>query len=602
MLRHLSIRNVVVIERLDLDFNAGLTTFTGETGAGKSILLDALGLALGARAEMRLMRFNATICSVGAVFSVPDTHACRDLLRTHGFSPDPHEDLVLRRVLRRDGRNQAFVNDQPVSGHLLRGLGDSLVEMQSRSERRGLFDERLHGKYLDVYGGLEDLARRTRDSWLSYRDSRQQLQTAKEALTKTRSLRESLSQRLADLQSLAPQEGEEARLADKRRLLQTKEQLLSCGQTAFIALEGNEEAESDGGAGAHIDQARRSLQAIDHAPQEIARAHEALSRAAVDVAEAAREIRGFFANFEQEGESLVEIDDRYFALLEAAHRESCAADELPSRCASLAETLERLDTQEEHLHDIARQVSTNRRTYLEVARLLSEKRKTAAHALENAVTSELGPLRLGNCVFRVSFDSSTSNHEPDTTNPSTRNETSNDGANGRNAVEKKRKVAAHMQDEPPGGKGGLEKCRFLVQSDGGSSFGPLGSIASEGELARFLLALRVVLSGVGNALMSVFDEADRGVGGKTAHAVGERLAMLACTQQVLAVTHSPQVAARAQHHLHISKRLEDDGVPTIVSPLSGAERSEEIARMLSGARITDEARAAAESLLHPPCR
>jgi DNA repair protein RecN (Recombination protein N) len=552
MLLSLAIRDVVLIDRLTLDFAAGLSVLTGETGAGKSILLDALGLALGARAEARLLRQGAEQATVSATFDPAPDHAARRLLREQALE-DEAGPLVLRRQFGVDGRSRAFVNDQPVTVALLRQLGDLLVEVQGQFESRGLLDAATHRRLLDAFGGLESQAEALQALWRQRQSAAEAVRQAEAALAAARADESYLRHALEELEALAPQAGEEASLAEERQLLLNTGRILEALQETKAALAGR------GGAEAALAQGRRALQRIaDKAGSRVVPLTEALQRSAAEVEEAGRLIDALVADIELDPGRLERVEERFFALKDLARKHATDVDGLAAHRQALAERLAALDDGAEHLLALRRAAAETEALFRTAAEALSVARRKAALRLDRAVNVELPPLKLEKARFVTS-----------------------------------------LEPLPPEAWGaeGAERLRFLVATNPGSEPGPLDKIASGGELARFLLALKVVLAGLSPVPTLIFDEVDAGVGGATAAAVGERLARLAGERQVLVVTHSPQVAARGRHHWLVAKAVERDRAVTRVAALDAAARREEVARMLAGAEITEEARRAAARLL-----
>jgi DNA repair protein RecN (Recombination protein N) len=549
MLVSLSIRNVVIIEKLDLTFDHGLGVLTGETGAGKSILLDSLGFALGNRADARLLRPGAEQASVTAGFEIGDGHPARALLAEQGI--DLEDLLLLRRVLGADGRSRAFVNDQATSVGLLRQLADCLVEIQGQFDQRGLMDPATHRELLDAYGRLQGEARDLREAWRKWQDALAAREAAAKRLAEAQRDEAFLRHAVEELDALDPQPGEESELADKRNRLMHREKLVE-GVNAALA-------EIDSTAEPALGRALRTLERIaGTAGEALTPALEALQRAILENEEALARLNSFASDMESEADSLEAVEERYFALQDMARKHHTSVDNLPALRDDLAQRLASIDGGESELTRLAAAAAEARRGYVAAAEALSKKRSKAAAALDKAVMAELPPLKLERARFRTALERLA---EDDWTAQ------------------------------------GLDRIAFEVATNPGSAPGPLGRIASGGELARFLLAIKVVLASVNPERSLVFDEVDSGVGGATAHAVGERLERLARDRQVLVITHSPQVAARGRHHWQVQKRMAGSQVATQVDQLSAGDRREEIARMLSGAEITEEARAAAERLI-----
>ena len=561
MLAALSIRDVVLIDRLDLAFHAGLGVLTGETGAGKSILLDALGLALGVRAEAGLVRHGAQQASVAATFELARDHPAWALLAEQGLGAD--EPLMLRRVLSADGRSRAFVNDQPVSVGFLRALGESLVEIQGQLDQHGLLDPTTHRTALDAFGAHETLVARCRAAHAAWREAEAAQARFEAELAAARRDEEFLRHAAAELERLAPEPGEEAKLAEERVLLMNREQVAEALNGALSQLSG-EGRGAGAGASEGIDgKLRGALRLVARAAEKsagrLAPATAALERASVELAEAIAELEAFGASLEFEPGRLETVDERLYALRDVARKHQVATDALPALRTKFAERLAALEARGDAGGRFARAVVETRAAYLDAAKALSAARADAAKKLDRAIAAELTPLKLEKARFATRLA---------------------------------------PLDETEWQADGVERVAFEVATNPSTPLGPIAKIASGGELARFMLALKVVLSRVGAAPTLVFDEVDSGIGGATAAAVGERLARLGAELQVLVVTHSPQVAARGAHHWRVAKSESGaDRVATSVEELAVAARREEIARMLSGRKVTDEARAAAASLI-----
>ncbi len=551
MLVGLSIRDYVLIDRLDLEFARGLSALTGETGAGKSILLDALGLALGARGDSAAVRKGAGAASVTASFDLPPRHAALQLVRDQSIEPEGP--LLLRRTLSADGRSRAFVNDQPVSVGLLREIGRLLVEVHGQFENQGLLDPATHRAALDLHGNLEALVSEVSELHAAWRSTASAEAEARELATRAESDQEFLRYGLAELDALDPQPGEEQTLAERRALLAAREKLAEALAGAVAELSAHKGAE---GA---LRAAQRALERV--APQAQGRldpAIAALDRAAIEAGEAFRELQSIAARFDVDTGGLEQAEERLFALRAVARKHRVAVDQLAALRDELHQKLAAIDNRQDRLARLTAATAEARARYASAAEGLAKARATAAERLDKAVARELPPLKLDKAQFRTIIE-----HLPETN----------------------------------WGPSGMDRVAFTVATNPGAELGPLAKIASGGELARFMLALKVVLARNTSAPTLIFDEVDSGIGGATAAAVGERLARLARDVQVLVVTHSPQVAARADHHWRVSKRAKGERPSTLVEALGETSRREEIARMLSGARITDAARAAAASLL-----
>ncbi len=556
MLASLSIRDIVLIDRLDLSFEDALCVLTGETGAGKSILLDALGLAIGNRADQRLIRPGAGNASVSAAFDVPAEHPAWALLDEHGLGAG-EASLVLRRVLSADGRSRAFINDQPVSVALLRALGDSLIEIEGQFEERGLLDPATHRKLLDAYAGLGATTAEVAGLWADWRRAAEEQERAAQELAGARENRDYLSHAVAELDALDPQPGEHAALGEERSFLMHGEKLAEALNAAERELAGG-----DGGAQSALGAARRGLErAAELAGGRLDPLLGPLDRAAAETEEALAALHSLASDLDFEPGRLERVEERFFALGDLARKHGVEVDALAEVRRELAARLEAVEGGADRLAELERTVAAARAAYLAAAEQLSEGRGDAAHDLDSAIGAELRPLKLDKARFRTRVE---------------------------------------RLPETGWGAHGLDRVAFEVSTVPGAEPGPLGRIASGGELSRILLALKVVLAAVGPRRALVFDEVDSGVGGQTAHAVGERLERLGRDRQVLVVTHSPQVAARGLHHWRVHKRAAERGggaLTTRVVQLAAEERREELARMISGAEITDEARAAAARLL-----
>jgi DNA repair protein RecN (Recombination protein N) len=565
MLIGLGVRDVVLIERLDLAFGPGLTALTGETGAGKSIILDALGLATGRRADAGLVRMGAEQASATAIFAPGAGHAVWAILEERGFGCAPDEDLVLRRTLARDGRSRAFVNDQPATVAVLRELAALLLEVHGQHETVGLLDAATHRPLLDAFGGLAPELAACAEAWSRWRSARERAEALSAAAGRSAEEAAELSAHLAELDRLDPREGEEQALADERALLGAAEKTI-----ADIA------AAADGfGAGALVQRLGQSLRALERARDRavaagaaeggrplthLVEAVDAATRALSETTEAEAAVDAAAEAFEFEPDRMDKVEERLFALRAAARKLGVTVDELPAARAEIAARLAAIEGGEAALAEARAAAAAARAAYQGAAAVLTAARRAAGDRLAAAVQAELAPLHLDKARFRV---------------------------------------AVEPASDDRSGPSGADRVQFEIATNPGASFGPLGAIASGGELARFALALKVALASRGGEQpLMIFDEVDQGVGGAVADAVGQRLKRLAADAQVLVVTHSPQVAARADSHWRVKKLEEGGRVRTEVEVLSPATREEEIARMLSGAEITEAARAAARALMH----
>ena len=550
MLTGLSIRDVVLIESLDLEFGPGLGVLTGETGAGKSILLDALGLALGARADSGLVRQGQPQAVVTVSFDLPAAHSAHALLAENGLEGEPGEPLVVRRIVRADGGSRALVNDQSASVGLLRDLGSLLVEIHGQHDDRGLLNPRGHRSLLDSFAGLDTAAAEA--AFRAWGEAEAALATAREDIDAAARDREWLEHSVAELRKLAAEPGEEQALADLRANMQKGARLAEDIGAVGQLLDG-----SDGGL-ALLRQAARRLERIAGEDERLAAALEALDRALIEASDAEDKLAAAAEAMAFDPARLEEAESRLFDIRALARKHRVDADALPALADELAARLAALDAGEEGLAALERRVAESRSRYEGESARLTAQRTAAAARLDAAVAGELAPLKLDAAKFRTIVD------------PLPEAQWS---ARGRDRVE------------------------FEVSTNPGAPFAPLVRIASGGELSRFILALKVALAEQGGARTMIFDEVDRGVGGAVASAIGERLHRLAEGAQLLVVTHSPQVAARGRTHLLIEKSHSGLVTRTGVQRLDDTSRREEIARMLSGAQVTDEARAQADRLL-----
>jgi len=556
MLSRLSIRDIVLIDRLDIDFAAGLAVLTGETGAGKSILLDAFALALGARGDQALVRQGVEQGQVTAVFEVARGHPARALLLAHNLANDiPAEDeLILRRVQFADGRTRAFINDQPVSVQVMKELGTALVEIHGQHDERALVDAATHRRLLDAFGALESDAAKVAGLW----EARREAQTAADAhrAEVERAKREGdwLRHAVEELGTLSPQAGEETALAERRTGMMQAEKVAEDLHDAHEVIAG---ASSSVPALAGV--IRRLERRASQAPSLVEPAVKALDVALTALEETRSHLEQALRTADFDPAELERIEERLFALRAAGRKYNAPVDELAAMAARYKSDIALIDAGEDRLKVLEAAAREAEADYRAAADTLSKARLQAAKALDKAVNGELKPLKLERAKFSTEI----------------------------------------VSDAAAAGPNGIDRVEFWVQTNPGTRPGPLMKVASGGELARFLLALKVVLADRGSAPTLVFDEIDTGVGGAVADAIGVRLAKLAAGVQVLAVTHAPQVAARADRHYLISKDALEKGrrVATRVTEVAAERRREEIARMLAGAEITNEARAAAERLI-----
>jgi DNA repair protein RecN (Recombination protein N) len=563
MLIGLWIRDVVLIEALDLSIGPGLTALTGETGAGKSIILDSLGLATGARADAGLVRRGAAQAAASAVFAPAPDHPVWDLLEEKGLSYARDEDLVLRRTVSADGRSRAFVNDQATGVGVLKEIGELLLEVHGQHETVGLLDARTHRPLLDDFGGLGPQLGEVGARFAEWRAARARVEELRAAVARSAAETEELTLRLSELDRLDPREGEEAALAEQRAVLGAAEKSLADIAGAREAFDGL--ASRLASAARTLERARERAAAAgagaeSAAVKRLADAASAIDRVIVEAQEAEAAVDLAADTFEFEPDQLEKTEERLFDLRGLARKLGCSVEELPLLRVRFAERLRAAESSEDELNAAEAALAAARAAYGAVAEALSAARAKAGERLAAAVMAELAPLKLEKARFRV---------------------------------------AVEPQGEARAGAAGFDRVAFEVATNPGAPFGDLGAIASGGELARFALALKAALAGRGGAHqpLMIFDEVDQGVGGAVADAVGLRLKRLAGQAQVLVVTHSPQVAARADAHWRIAKAGEGDRLRTAVEVLSDPDREEEIARMLAGAQITDAARAAARALI-----
>jgi DNA repair protein RecN (Recombination protein N) len=547
MLKQLAVHNIVLVERLELEFEPGLGVLTGETGAGKSILLDALGLALGARADTGLVRSGQDQASVSAELDLPPDHPVHNLLREQGITVEPGEPLIVRRTLKSDGGSRGFIGATAVPAGLMRELGNLMAEIHGQHDDRGLLNPKGHRDLLDAFGKLDTGA--VTAAWAEVTRIESELLAARAETATAERDRDYLDHACGEIERLAPEEGEETRLAEERTAMQAG---LRAGEslTGLDELLGGSE-----GALSALRQAARRIErgAADHPL--LAEALAALDRSVIEASEAEDKIARAADALAFDPARLDQVEARLFDIRALARKHRVEADALAALGTQMRQQLAAIEAGSERIDELDRELIEARTAYSAAAVKLSKQRRGAADRLDAAVAAELHPLKLDSARFRTSI-------APAEAGPS-----------------------------------GTDRVEFEVSTNPGAPFGPLTRIASGGELSRFILALKVALAEAGSAATMIFDEVDRGVGGAVASAIGERLARLAENSQVLVVTHSPQVAARASHHYRIEKAHGPEGTRTTVRRLDAAERREEIARMLSGAAITDEARAQATRLL-----
>jgi DNA repair protein RecN (Recombination protein N) len=552
MLARLSIRDIVLIDRLDIDFADGLSVLTGETGAGKSILLDAFALALGARGDVALVRHGAAQGQVTAAFELPKDHPVRALMAANDIPAE--DELILRRVQFADGRTRAFVNDQPVSAQALKALGAALVEIHGQHDERALVDMATHRRLLDAFGGLEANAAEVARLWEARQTRAAEVETYRAEVARAQREADFLRHAVEELTRLAPAPAEEAALAEKRTGMMQAEKVAADLRDVHEAVAG---AQSP--VPALCAAVRRLERRTTQAPALIEPAVKALDAALTALDEACGHLDAALRAANHDPRELEKIEERLFALRAAGRKYNVPVDDLNALASRYAADLGLIDAGAERLAALEAAAREADAHYREAAAALSRQRAEAAANLDRAVNGELKPLKLERAQFTTEI----------------------------------------ATDPDAGGAHGIDRIEFWVRTNPGTRPGPLMKVASGGELARFLLALKVVLADRGSAPTLVFDEVDTGVGGAVADAIGVRLARLSRRAQVIAVTHAPQVAARADRHYLISKGAIDKGkrVATRVAEVAADKRREEIARMLAGAEITAEARAAADRLI-----
>jgi DNA repair protein RecN (Recombination protein N) len=552
MLARLSIRDIVLIERLDIEFSRGLAVLTGETGAGKSILLDAFALALGGRGDAGLVRHGVEQGQVTAVFDVPKKHPASAILADNGL--DDTGEMILRRVQLSDGRSRAYINDQAVSVQTLKAVGTALVEIHGQHDERALVDAATHRRLLDAFSGLERDVAALETLWEARRAAHATLDAHRAGMERAALEADYLRHAADELKKLHPKDGEETVLAERRTAMMQGEKIAGDLREAQDAVSGNHSP-----VAALSAAVRRLERRAGNSPALVEPAVKAIDAAINALEEADQHLTAALNATDFDPAELERIEERLFALRAASRKHLMPVDSLAALAAKYATDVALIDAGAEQLKKLETAAAEADKRYRAAATKLSAARTKSAEKLNKAVNAELAPLKLERAKFSTQIDS----------------------------------------DQAAPGPQGFDRVEFWVQTNPGTRPGPLMKVASGGELSRFLLALKVVLSDRGSAPTLVFDEIDTGVGGAVADAIGARLARLACKVQVMAVTHAPQVAARADQHLLISKDALDRGkrVATRVNSLAADHRREEIARMLAGAEITAEARAAAERLL-----
>ncbi len=546
MLRSLDIRDMLIIDKLTLEFQPGLNVLTGETGAGKSILLDSLGFVLGWRGRAELVRQGAERGEVMAAFDLPPGHAAHAILEDAGF--EPSDELILRRINFKDGRKQAFVNDRRASGEVLRALSDSLIELHGQHDDRGLLNPKGHLAVLDAFAGI-DLTK-MRAAWRAYSTAQKDLASARTALAEAQKEEEFLRHAVSELEALDPQSGEEAQLDTRRRLMQAGERIREDIAKALSALG------SDGADGNLRDATRWLENVADSAEGKLDASLQSLERTITELGEATDGIETALNAMQFDPRELENTEERLFALRGLARKHGVLPDDLGALRLELRDKLDAVEGGADHIKQLEAAVVDAKSNFDKLAQALHSKREKTAKALDAAMSKELAPLKMERAVFTT-----------------------------------------ELRPADPG-PSGVDDVSFTVATNPGAPSGPLNKIASGGELSRFLLALKVCLSDGSAGVTMIFDEIDRGVGGATANAVGRRLAEIARDAQVLVVTHSPQVAALGGHHWRVEKKVSKGATISTVEPLDAADRIDEIARMVAGDTVTDAARDAARALLN----
>ena len=549
MLLRINIRNIVLIEQCEIDFSQGLCVLTGETGAGKSILLDSLGLILGMRGDSRLIRHGKEQAEVSAVFEIKDNQNVQNLLSE--LAIEAEDEIIIRRIINQDGKGKAFINDVGVSINALKAIGDNLIEIHGQHDGRGLMDSSTHRQILDLHGELQEICGDVEQNYKIWQKAESDLQEMQKAIEQAERDKDYLLHVSKELSILAPQLGEEDQLADKRNFMMQNEKFVETLNDAMAELNAGK------GVAAMLGSANRTL-ARSALSTHFAEAIEALERASNEVSEAEAAIEKILRSSQYDKNTLDQIEERLFALRAASRKYNMPCDELANFISNINDKLEQIKNSEHATADLQKLVIASKNKYLSVAKELSAKRIETAKQLQKAVLSELQLLKMQATEFEIAIE---------------------------------------QMPEERWNAGGIDNVSFQAATNKGMQLAPLNKIASGGELSRFMLAMKVALAKVKSTPTLIFDEIDTGTGGAVADSIGKRLAELGTTHQILVVTHLPQVAACGNHHLFIQKQESDGKTFTNVKTLSQAERVEELARMLAGAEITPEARLAAEKLL-----
>ena len=552
MLSSLSIRNVVLIDKLDLDFKSGLSVLTGETGAGKSILLDSLGLLLGNRAETNLIRYGEDKLSVTGTFTIPTNPEFKALLNEYELEAE--DEIVIKRTLNTEGKGKIFFNDQPVSAKILKEIGHLLVEIHGQFDNQGLLNQANHLDILDLYGGYKEELNKTAASWKMYKQARQSRQNAEQDIQKAKMNEDNLRHWVDELRKINIKENEEETLSQRRQELMNAEKIVASINDAYGALTQRGDIQSA------LRQAQNAVDKVNNLVNDKYKTlAEMLEQAAIDVNESINELEELASHISMNQNELESIEERLFALRGLSRKHQTTIGDLPVVLADFEKKLSAIEYGEDNLNSLRKAEEKAKLDYITQANALSIKRQTTAQDLDKKVMSELPPLKMEKAKFMTLIQ---------------------------------------KNDETGWNEKGFDEVAFTVSTNPNSPQGPLNKIASGGELARFMLALKVNLAQSSNIGTMIFDEVDAGVGGATAQAVGERLERLAKTVQILVVTHSPQVAACGNHHFKVEKDTVNNITTTTVKELNDIERHEEVARMLAGEVITDEARAAAKVLIN----
>ncbi len=551
MLKNLSISNFLLIDNLEIEFISGLCVLTGETGSGKSILVDAIGLMVGMRGDTEYIQSGFDQCSVSGEFELSQDNGIKHILIENGI--EIQSQLILRRVLSLGGRSRAFINDIPVSVGLLRQVGGRLIEIHNQFDTYGLLDPVNHQAILDEYAKLENMITQTAKQYKSWKNAETTLSARIREYKSLKDEEELLNYTLKELNAIEPKSGEEEELTSRRKFLMSSEELRVVITDIFKNLEDTNGVNDN--LRSNLGQIEKVL---DKSGGKLDIVYSALERSVIEANEAATELENLIGSLDAEPGELELVEERLFALKSLARKHSTTVDELSDLRASLEMQINDLDGIDSNIRDLEDKVEKRRQDFLEIARELSQARQKACNKLGEQVTKELGPLKLGSAQFIASIE------------PLEENEWSDQGC---------------------------ERIAFLVKTNPNTQLGPIHKVASGGELARLMLALKVCLAGAKSPGTIIFDEVDSGIGGATASAVGKRLLMLSKNTQVLVVTHSPQVTAKATMHWNVAKSENGKHSKTILKNLDDDQRKEEIARMLSGEKITEEARAAAEKLI-----